>query len=301
MFENFTDAARDALRLADLFARHSRHYGIDTAHLLYGVASAAAQGQAPTALSILTALGTTPQTVRDLITERTTDGEEPSPRHLPFTPGVKKALEHALRSAMTLGSNYVGPEHLLAGLAHHSPGSTRRLLTSLGFTAGKIEAAILNGTPAPSPTAARTFAVFVPVGKSIFKNGGKIYPDHATATAAHPGQEIAPFPLQLTDGEFFDVGAALPENRFKSWGSFAGYPDAFTAAEQFRKNSSGYEVVIRIMTPVITEHRGKDAAGRDVILGRTVTYDRVRVTSRVLGSKQHGESSTATHEGASLV
>lgn len=118
--------------------------------------------------------------------ERTTNGDEPSPRHLPFTPGVKKALEYALRSATRLGSNHVGPEHLLAGLAHHSQGSTPRLLTSLGFTAGKIEAAILNGMPAPSPTAARTFAVFVPVGKSIFKNGGKVYPDHAMAKAAHP-------------------------------------------------------------------------------------------------------------------
>lgn len=148
----------------------------------------------------------------------------------------------------------------------------------------------------------QTFAVFFPVGKSIFKNGGKVYPDLAMAQAARPDQEIAPFPLQLTDGEFFDVGAALPENRFKSWGSYASYPDAFTAAEQFRKTVTGYGVVIKIMTLATIEHRGKDAQGHDVILGRTVEYDRVRVSSRVLDSsnspKEHAlpDQSTDTFE-----
>ncbi|QOD06073.1 Clp protease N-terminal domain-containing protein [Pseudarthrobacter sp. BIM B-2242] len=301
MLENFTDDAREVLRLASLFARHCRHDHIGTGHLLFGVTSSAGQGQAAKALDVLTALGTAPQLVRDFVLGRLTDGNEPSPRHLPFTQNTKQVLEYALRSAIMLGSNHIGAEHLLAGLARNSSSTAGQLLADLGITDLKVEAAIRDSTPAPSPTAARTFGVYVPVGKSIFKNGGKVYPDLATAEAAHPGQEIAPFPLQLTDGEFFDVGAALPENRFKSWGSFASYPDAFTAAEQFRKNSSGYEIVIRIATPVTTEHRGKDADGRDVILGRTVSYDRVRVTSRVLSSRQRGESSTPTPEGASLV
>lgn len=128
------------------------------------------------------------------------------------------------------------------------------------------------------------------MGKSIFKNvGGKVYPDHAMAKAAHPDQEIAPFPLQLTDGEFFDVGASLPESRFKSWGSYASYPDAFAAADQFRKTITGYEVVIKIMSPVTIDHRGNDAQGHDVVLGRTVSYERIRVASRVLGSTNHTE------------
>lgn len=287
MFENFTDAARDALRLADLFARHCRHDHIGPGHLLYGVASAAGQSQAPTVSAVLAALDTPPQTIRNSILARISHGDEPSPRHLPFTPGAKKALEFALRSSMALGSNHVGPEHLLAGLARNDSGTTHRLLVSLDLTDSRIESAISNSAPETSPTQARTFAVFVPAGQSIFKNGGKVYPDLATAQAAHPGQEIAPFPLQLTDGEFFDVWTKYP--RPSSWGKFASYPDAFAAAEEFR-NVEDAGVRISIMSPVITPHPGTDAAGRDVLLGQTVRYERVSVTIRVMDD--------ATKEGA---
>lgn len=41
------------------------------------------------------------------------------------------------------------------------------------------------------------------------------------------------------------------------------------------------------MSPVTIEHRSKDAQGHDVVLGRTVSYDRIRVASRVLGATNH--------------
>lgn len=220
-------------------------------------------------------------------------------RYIPFSTDTKEALESALHTSELLGHNHTGPKHLLAGLARTTNSNAGKLLAGLGITEDRVFVAIdvarRGSTIEPSTTPARTFAIFVPVGKLIFKNGGRVYPDLATARAAHPEQEFAPFPLPLTDGEFFDVGAALPENRFKSRGSYASYPDAFTSAEQFRKNLSGYEIAIRIMTPVTTEHRGTDAGGRDVILSRTVSYDRVRVTSWVM------ELASANTEGASLV
>ncbi|NVM96114.1 hypothetical protein [Arthrobacter wenxiniae] len=88
--------------------------------------------------------------------------------------------------------------------------------------------------------------MYLPVGKSIFKNGGRIYPDVATIQAAHPDQEIAPFVVRLGDGEFFDVGTVHP--RFSSWARFVSYADAYTAAEEF-KNVQGADVQIRILFP----------------------------------------------------
>ncbi len=305
MFDKFNDDARRALVIAKEVNTAVGKDHICTEHLLYSIAQVAVERTSKTQ-AVIMALGLTPDAFRDLA-HQSRRGPGPSyvSRFIPFSTDVKEAMEFAVRTSELLGDNHIGPEHLLAGLTRTTSSNAGRLLAGLGITEDRVHVAIhvasSDTIPAPSPTAARTFGVFVPVGKSIFKNGGKVYPDLATAQAAHPGQEIAPFPLLLTDGEFFDVGAALPENRFKSWGSFASYPDAFTAAEQFRQNSSGYEIVIRIAMPVTTEHRGKDAGGRDVILGQTVSYDRVRVTSRVLASKQRVESSTAAHEGASLV
>lgn len=282
MFEKFDDDARRAIVIAkDVNAAVGRDH-LCTEHLLFAIAQVAVE-RTSKIQAVIMALGLSPKTFRDL-THQSLRGPGPSyvSRHIPFSTDMKQAMDSALHTSELLGDNHIGPEHLLAGLAHTTGSNAGKLLAGLGVTEEKVHAAIKDSSPAPSPTAARTFAVFVPVGKSIFKNGGKVYPDHATAQAAHPDQEIAPFPLQLTDGEFFDVGAALPENRFKSWGSYASYPDAFAAAEQFRKTITGYEVVIKIMTPATIEHRGKNAQGHDVILGRTVEYDRVRVSSRVL-------------------
>jgi ATP-dependent Clp protease ATP-binding subunit ClpC len=39
---------------------------------------------------------------------------------IPFTPGAKKALENALREALSLGHNYIGTEHILLGLVRES-------------------------------------------------------------------------------------------------------------------------------------------------------------------------------------
>lgn len=138
MLDGYTDGAREVLRLAHLFARHCRHDHIGTGHLLFGVTSAAGQGQAARALDVLLAVGTAPQLVRDFVLNRLTDGNEPSPRHLPFTPNANQALEFALRSATMLGDNHIGSEHLLAGLARDTESTAGRLLADLGITEEKV-------------------------------------------------------------------------------------------------------------------------------------------------------------------
>lgn len=282
MFERFDEPARAAVHRASLFANHCRHGHIGTAHLLFGVVAVAGQDLAPAAGDVIIRLGSDPQSIRDLILGLIVEGTEPSPGHIPFTPNVKTALERAVASADTVGSNHVGVEHLLAGLAGDPRSSAGQVLTPMGFTDAAVIDAITS-TGSPSPTSARTDVVYLPIGKSIFKNGGKIYPDLATALAAHPDQEVTPFPLSLADGEYFTL---MGRNARKPVASFASYKDAFAAAESLRE-SLGVIPTIRIMTPTVTEHRGKDAAGRDTVLGRTVSYEQVSVMARVVTPTLH--------------
>jgi hypothetical protein len=301
VFEKFNDTARAAVLMSKDIAVDFNQAYINTGHLLLGITGATAsdpQWKNPPGISsktaaVVAALGTTPETIIDQTVPEMERGTGHAPGHVPFTPNMKQALEFALRSSIMLGDNHIGPEHLLAGLARTEGSTAGRILARLGITDAKVHAAIRDSAPAPSPTAARTCPVYLPVGKSVFKNGGKIYPDLATAQAAHPDQDFAPFPLQLSDGEFFDVGTPLPGNRFDSWSRFASYADAFAAAEDFTRVQS-VSVKIRILVPHVQELRGKDSSGKDRILGRSVEYAGVSIMSRVVTPTLHLAESNAS-------
>lgn len=289
MFEKFNDGARTVLvRAKDIATGFSQDH-ISTGHLLLAIAgytASPAQWKSTPAVTdkaaaVIAALGTTPDTIIAQAAPELTYGISYDTGHHPFSDNLKQALEYAVRSSMILGDDHVGPEHLLAGLARNSSGTAGVALSRLGITDTRIQAAIRDCTPASSSTPARTCTVYVPAGRSVFKNGAKIYPDLATAQAAHPGQEIAPLAFPLHDGEFFDVCYILPENRTKSLARFADYPAAFAAAADYRKNHSGYELGIRIMVPSVQEFRGKDSRGHDVVLGRAVEYTRTRIMTRI--------------------
>lgn len=287
MIERFTDTARAVVLLAKDSAEDHGQKEIGTGHMLLGIVNAAAAGDAPKAAAVITALEATPEAIRFQTIQGLERSTNTSPGHMAFTQNLKKSLEYALRSSMMLGHDHIGPEHLLAGLARATGSTAGKTLGRLGITDLAVHTAIQDtaiqdtviddDTTAPSPTAARTPVVYLPIGKSIFKNGGKVYPDPAAAQVAHPGQEIAPFAFPLHEGEFFDIGIISP--RFSSWGKFASYPDAF-AAEEF-STVQGSDVKIRIMVPDVQELRGKDSHGRDVVLGRSVEYSRISVMSRL--------------------
>jgi ATP-dependent Clp protease ATP-binding subunit ClpC len=256
---------------------------IDTGHLLLGLLSYSA-GQPNNAGEVLTVLGVPALAVHDAtLAALSAGGSEPSPSHIPFTRQSKKAMELTLRGSFILGDNFVGTGHLLYGLARNTESTAGRVLAGLGITYEKVHDAIKGILPSPAPTAERVVEVFIPAGKSVFKNGGKIYPDLASAQAAHPCKEIAPFTVPLNEGEFFDVGITSP--RFSSWGKFASYPEAFAAAEEFSK-VQGADVKIRIMVPDVMELRGKDSRGHDVVLGRSIEYSRVSLMHRLAAAAE---------------
>jgi ATP-dependent Clp protease ATP-binding subunit ClpC len=138
MFERFTERARRVLVLAQEEARGLNHPVLGTEHILLGLLH---EGES-VAATALEELGVSLAEVRArAVALRPSDAA--SPNSVPFTPGAKNLLELSLREALRLGHNYVGPEHLLLGMARADDGSALSLLTSLGLDAGTVRAQVL--------------------------------------------------------------------------------------------------------------------------------------------------------------
>lgn len=56
-----------------------------------------------------------------------------------YTDGVKNAWKFAAQEAAKLGSDYIGTEHLLIGIAHEGDSAGGKILNSLGMTVGTLE------------------------------------------------------------------------------------------------------------------------------------------------------------------
>ncbi len=153
MFERFTEPARRVVVLAQEESRNLRHTYIGTEHLVVGLLQVNDEIVAPA----LRALGVSLEGVRGLIFDLVGAGtSERNPGQIPFTPHAKAALEAGLRAALGLGSNEIGPEHLLLGLVTNSEAVGTRILLDLGASAERIRDAVvpaIERRPAVSPSA----------------------------------------------------------------------------------------------------------------------------------------------------
>lgn len=75
-----------------------------------------------------------------------------------FTDGVKNAWKFAAQEAAKLGSDYVGTEHLLLGIAHEKDTAGGKILNSLGVTVEAVENMLSQAG-----------------GRSIFSTGDEVY------------------------------------------------------------------------------------------------------------------------------
>lgn len=114
MFERFTDGARRTVVLAQEEARMLNHSYIGTEHLLLALLDDRAMGAA--AGKALAETGVTLDEARGHVGEIIGRGHTPASGHIPFTPRAKEVLNEAFRTALQIGHNYIGPEHLLLGL-----------------------------------------------------------------------------------------------------------------------------------------------------------------------------------------
>jgi ATP-dependent Clp protease ATP-binding subunit ClpA len=193
VFERFTTQARSVVTLAQQEARELGRPNIGTQHVLLGILDTpdTAGARALEALAIhekdvredvmrldrdrsafsdedadaLRSVGidldevrrTVEQTFGSGALERgAAAGARAWARHVPLTPGSKKALELALREAIHLGHRYIGTEHLLLGLVRDDGCSAARILAARGADHERVRRAVLREIAAGGDRPGRT-------------------------------------------------------------------------------------------------------------------------------------------------
>jgi ATP-dependent Clp protease ATP-binding subunit ClpA len=140
MFERFTHEARQVVVLAQDEARALGHNYIGTEHLLLGLLrdeEERADAERP-----LRSLGVTLAGTRERVRRIVGSSEHVTAGQIPFTPRAKKVLELALREALSHGHNWIGPEHILLGLARENEGVASRVLMEFDADAVKLREAV---------------------------------------------------------------------------------------------------------------------------------------------------------------
>lgn len=109
-FARFTPRARNAVVAAQNAAHRARNAEITPDHLLLGLLD----DHAALATELLTAQGVDPGAVAAAVSLPHSDTDPPA--LIPFSGPARKTLELTFRTALRLGHNYIGTEHLLLAL-----------------------------------------------------------------------------------------------------------------------------------------------------------------------------------------
>ncbi len=96
------------------------------------------------------------ETTRDSDRKRRRDGEDDEAAEVGVSPRVKDALARAFAASRDFGHSYVGPEHLLIGLAEEGEGVAADVLRRYGLTPQAIRSSAAaprraGSTPRPTP------------------------------------------------------------------------------------------------------------------------------------------------------
>jgi ATP-dependent Clp protease ATP-binding subunit ClpC len=143
MFERFTDRARRVVVLAQEEARMLNHNYIGTEHILLGLIH---EGEG-VAAKALTAMGIRLDAMRQAVEDIIGRGQQEPFGHIPFTPRSKKVLELSLREALSLGSDYIGTEHILLALLREGDGVGAQILVGAGADLNRVRQQVINELP----------------------------------------------------------------------------------------------------------------------------------------------------------
>ncbi|MBX3492643.1 MAG: ATP-dependent Clp protease ATP-binding subunit [Parvibaculum sp.] len=112
-------------------ARHTAEMGraeVDTEHLLLALTGS------DVVRNVLDQFKISVDQLKAQIEAEATRGEKPHEGEIGVSPRVKDALTRAFGASTDLGHSYVGPEHLLIGLAEEGEGIAANMLKKLGLT-----------------------------------------------------------------------------------------------------------------------------------------------------------------------
>lgn len=126
MNNRLTNDAKAVLQYAQEAAQKFHHDYVGTEHILLGLVL----NTDGIAGLLLNQLGLTPENVTRAIEQHVGWGQD-SPTKLRLTPRTKRAMELAVREADRLEQNYVGTEHMLAGILEEGSGMAVQLLEDM--------------------------------------------------------------------------------------------------------------------------------------------------------------------------
>ncbi len=137
-FERYTDRARRVVAHAAEESRALRQNYRGTEHLLLALFDEP-EG---IAARVLVELGATKELVRSALLEIVPEGETPVEGDPPFTPRSVRVMELTLSSALELGHNYIGTEHILIALLREGEGLAAQIMRRLGLARSRVETRI---------------------------------------------------------------------------------------------------------------------------------------------------------------
>jgi hypothetical protein len=169
MFERFTPRARAALVHAQQEAVGLGHRYIGTEHIVLGVALVT-DGIGAKALA---QLGISAEALRNDLKELS--GTDVSPAGVPpFKPAAKKLLEQALATALRMGHNYIGTEHVLLAAFKVPEGLGADLLARQGATEEQAAAAVVTlltaGGASPASSGPSRSTILQPINNLLDDN-----------------------------------------------------------------------------------------------------------------------------------
>lgn len=126
MNNRLTNDAKAVLQYAQEVAQKFHHDYVGTEHILIGLVL----NTDGIAGLLLNQLGLTPENVTRAIEQHVGWGQD-SPTKLRLTPRTKRVMELAVREANRLEQNYVGTEHMLAGILEEGSGMAVQILEDM--------------------------------------------------------------------------------------------------------------------------------------------------------------------------
>ena len=158
MNENkFTPRAEEALRLSQEAAGELGHGYVGTEHLLLGLI----REEEGLAHEVLTEAGLTDDMIVEIIKRSVGAGLPGSNPAQGLTPRAKRVVEIAMEDSVRGGYNYIGTEHLLAGILREGNNMAVRILRTAGVDARHLYTALmqkLNETPRGQASQAKAAA-----------------------------------------------------------------------------------------------------------------------------------------------